>query len=1122
MAQGRWSKAAAVLVLAVLGATAAGARQAASVTSTATVSGGRLHGVVKSGTTPLPGVTVTARHALTGKKYSTTTDVRGQWQLNLAQNGHYVVRTELAGFAVGVSEAVVNASTPAAETNFELTLASRTQPVEATGEAQNAHIVDRRTTMRTLEGRGAQSLSLESTLSADTEAQTGTQTGSAELPTAAASADVSSESVAISGQSGQVSASVGQGMDRMRDAMEMARAQGGGQPGGLFGGGFGGGGGGFGGPGGMMGGGPGGGRGNFRGFNAAQPHGAIFWSGSNSALNAKSFSLRGQSQEQPASGTNKFGITFMSAPYLPGLTKPSGKDSIFLSLNGQRSSTPSDQYAMVPTVAERGGDFSASGLAKIYNPATQAQFAANGEANVIPLGSISPQATALLNYFPAPNLSGNDSYNYHLLTTAQTNITMLGARYMRTLGKNASMNKRQGFSSRRTQSQGLRQSINFNYNWTRTATDNVNLFPELGGKTQSASNSLSAGYTLGYHRINSIFTVNWNRSHSEVINFFTGKQDITTDLGMVGENGTALHSSALNYGLPNITLSSLTGLTEQQPDFSTQQTLSVSETVSWRLGKHNVRFGGDYRRVHNDLLGGSNATGTFTFTGLFTENASGSSSTGSALADFLLGLPQETTINTSAAKSYLRDNVLDGYAMDDWRVNSQLTMNLGVRYEYFAPYTEKNGHLAMVDTNPSGAFTSETEVQAGGAGSSSGRLPDGLVFGNHKAVSPRVGIAWRVPWIPQTVLRGGYGINFMVGQYGSFASTLAHEPMPNDASFVNEQTNLQSSSACARSTSTSCLTLAEGFGAPDTVGNYGVDPHYKLPYVQTWNVNLQKTLPWSIVLNVGYNGSKGSNLATTIAPWETTASTKTNPNDVSFTYAMGEARSRFQAGTLSVQKRLSGGLALGAFYKYAHAIDNAAAPAQNWQDLGAEESNSSYDVRHTLNGNYLYQLPFGYDKTWATSGLASRLLEGFSISGTFKFASGSPLTPSYQASVTDVARGTAGTQRPDRVAGQSVTAGGGSSKKWFNTGAFTTPTGDFGTASRYSISGPGTLTNDMTLSKTMQMGSTRSWELRATATNVFNTVQYSGVDTNVSSSTFGQVSSTGDMRKFQFETRFRF
>lgn len=1090
-----------------------------------TAAGGRLHGVVKSGQTPLPGVAVTAQNTLIGKRYATTTDITGAWSLTLAQNGRYVVRTQFAAFAAGVQEAVLNAASHEQTLNFDLTLASRAKAVPEQAEES----IPQGT--RQMATRGAQNLSLVSSLSADVETQatTGAQSGASELPTVAASSEFSSESVAISGQSGQVSAMAGQDMDRMRDQMESMRAQGG-QMGGLFGGG--GPGGGFGGPGGM------GGRGNFRGFNSAQPHGSAFWIGSNSALNAQPYNLRGSSETQPASGSNRFGLSLMSAPYIPGKTKPSGKDTFFLTLSGQRSSSPVDKYALVPTDAERCGDFSASGLPQIYNPATYAQFAASGNscvadgtANVIPAASLSAQALALLKYFPEPNLTGNSSYNYRLLSTAQTNSTQYGARYMRSLGKNASLPSGggRGFgSNRRNQNQGLRQSINLNYNGARTSADNVNIFPDLGGKTSTEQNSLSLGYTVGYHKLTNILTVNWNRSHSQVKNFFTGHEDVATELGIMGESGAALNQSALNYGLPSVTLSSFTGLTEQQPSDQTQQTISVSETLSLIHGKHNMRFGGDYRRVHNDVLGGSNATGTFTFTGLFTENAAGSSSTGSSLADFLLGLPQTTTIDSSASKSYLRDNVFDGFAMDDWRLSRAFTVNAGVRWEYFQPYHEKNGYLAMVDTNASGGFTSVTEVQAGGRGESSGALPDGLVHGNHHAFSPRVGLAWRVPRLPQTVLRAGYGINYMVGQYGTFASSFAHQPMVSNASFVNEQTNRAedasgtASSACARATTSTCATLAGGFSSPDTVGNYAVDPHYNLPYVQVWNVNLQKTLPWGLVMNAGYNGSRGSSLDIKTAPWTSTSSPNTNPNNVSFTYEQGAATSRFHAGTLSVQKRLSGGLALGAFYKYGHAIDNAASTAQDWQNLRAEEGNSSYDVRHSVNGNYLYELPFGPDREWATTGLLAHILEGLSLSGTFTFATGTPLTPTYQASVNEAARGSSGTFRPDRVAGQSITAGGGSVKKWFNTAAFTTPANTYGTASRYSIPGPGTVANNMTLAKTMRLGDMRSWEFRATSNNVFNTVQYSGVDTNVSSSTFGQVNATGTMRTFQFESRFRF
>jgi len=1117
--------------------------------------GGRLHGLATSGKVPLPGVTVTAQNTLTGKRYATTTDIAGGWSLTIPQNGRYVIRTQFAAFAAGSQEALLNAASHEQTVNFDLMLASRAAAQQAreaaeTGTGATAAVAR---AIQQLAANGAQSLNLISSMAEGTETQVAaSSTTGAALPSIAGNSDFSSESVAVSGQSGQVSPLAGVDMDRLRDALETARAQGlipGGQ-GGLFGGGggFGGGGfsgGGFGG-GGLGGGGfGGGGRGNFRGFNPGQPHGAVYWMGSNSALNAEPFSLEGQSQDQPASGSNRFGITFVSAPYIPRLTKPSGKDTVFLSVSGTRQSSPIDEYGIVPTAAERAGDFSAAGQPAIYNPTTLQQFVAggnpgipNGTPNVIPAMSISPQAIALLQYYPlanvAPGAATDD--NYHLLTTQQSNTTQAGVRYMRSLGANATQpggGRAGGGGGRRSQqSQGLRQSVNVNYNWSSTAQDNVNIFPQLGGKTSSDSNSVQAGYTLGYHKVTSIFNASWNRATSQNTNFFTNGVDIATQLGVLGPNRAALNPSPLNYGVPNIGLSVFTGLSEQQPSFSLAQTISLSETLSWIHGKHNMRYGGDYRRVHRDSLSGSNPTGNFTFSGLFTEDANGDAATGSSLADFLLGLPQQTTIDSVVTKAYLRDNAMDAFAMDDWRVMPSLTLSYGLRYEYYAPYTEKYGHLAFVDTNADGGFTGETEVESGGRGPFNGSLPRSLVFPVRTAFAPRVGIALRLP--KQTVLRAGYGMNYTVGQYGNFASNLAHQPP-----FANEQTNSeavdnQASSACARTLPVSCFTLANGFPAPQTTGNYAIEPHYPLPYVQAWNVDVQKRLPWGVVMNVGYNGAKGNHLDMRSAPRATPGSPGTDPTNLVFTYDQAEAFSKLSAGTLRVNKQMSGGIALGANYQYSHSIDDAGAVnggsqvvAQNWQDLDAEEGNSSFDVRHRVSGTYVYELPFGKGKLWVTTGTGAHVLEGFSVSGSFTFATGEPLSPSYSAATQSIECGTAGALRPNRT-GVSVTAGGGSLNEWFNRAAFSLPTGTpgycnaFGNAARNSIEGPGTVTNNMALSKTMQMGDTRSLEIRATISNVFNTVQYAGVGTVEDQARFGEVTSAGEMRAFQFTARFRF
>jgi hypothetical protein len=1091
----------------------------------------------------LPGVTVTAQNSLTGKRYSTTTDITGAWALAIPQNGRYVIRTQFAAFAQGTQEALLNATNHDQAVDFQLILASRAAQQQQREDAQAGQASQ---AIRQMVANGAQSLNLISALAGDTETQGGApgMSGVA-LPSIAGNSDFSDQSVAISGQSGSVSPLAGVDMDRLRDAMETFRAQGGmnggdGPGGGLFGGGVGGGGfggGGFG-PGGFGGGfggggrgGFGGGRGNFRGFNPGQPHGAVFWMGSNSALNAEPFSLHGQPQDQPASGTNRFGLTFISAPYIPGLTKPSGKDTVFLTLSGSRNSNPLDEYATVPTDAERAGDFSATGMAPIYDPTTQQQFTWNGGANVIPPGRISQQAKALLQYFPEPNIAGSIQ-NYHLLSTAQSNSTQAGIRYMRSIGANASPfgfggGRGGGGGRRASQNQGVRQSVNANYNWSHSAADNVNLFPQLGGKTGSDSDSLQAGYTLGYHKFTSIFNASWNRVNSHTTNYFTNGPDIETQLGILGPGETALNPTALNFGLPTVELSDIAGLNEQQPKFAISQTISLSETLSWIHGTHNMRFGGDYRRVHNDFLSSSNATGSFAFTGLFTQDLAGDAGTGSPFADFLLGLPEQTALNAAVNKSYLRDNVFDAFAQDDWRWRPSLTLMYGVRYEFFAPYTEKNGRLAEVATTPADGFATQTEVLAGQNG-----FPAGLVHPFRTAFAPRVGFAWRVPKLKQTVVRGGFGMNYTVGSYATFASTMAHQPP-----FANEQTNQEidangsPSSACALTGS--CLTLADGFPAPSSVGNYALDPHFKLPYVQTWNLDVQKTLPWGIVMNLGYNGSKGNHLDIVSAPRALASSPQTDPTNLIFRYEQGAAFYKFEAATLRVNKRMSGGVAVGANYQYSHAIDNAGAVgtvggvgAQNWTNLLDEEGNSSIDQRNKVQGNYVYELPFGQDRHWLTTGTGSHIMEGFSVSGTFTFASGMPLTPVFSASQLSVACGTGGTFRP-ALTGEPL--GLSSGRQWFSTGAFSEPAanpqypcGTFGNAPRNFITGPGTVQNNMSLSKTMSLGETRSLEIRATMNNVFNTVQYSSVDTNAASPTFGQVISPGSMRSFQFTSRFRF
>ena len=197
-----------------------------SAAPTPGVAGGRLHGVATSGKIPLPGVTVTAQNTLTGKRYSTTTDISGAWSLTIPQNGRYVIRTQFAAFAAGSQEALLNAAGHDKTVNFDLMLASRAleqqqQARTGTGAADDSTGMQG---LRQLAANGAQSLSLVSALAADTETQAGAPSnGGAALPSIAGNSDFSGESVAISGQSGQVSPMAGQNIEQIRDAMVRAR-----------------------------------------------------------------------------------------------------------------------------------------------------------------------------------------------------------------------------------------------------------------------------------------------------------------------------------------------------------------------------------------------------------------------------------------------------------------------------------------------------------------------------------------------------------------------------------------------------------------------------------------------------------------------------------------------------------------------------------------------------------------------------------------------------------------------------------------------------------------------------------------------------------------------------------
>ena len=1123
----------------------ASAGQAGVTASAAT--GGVIRGTVKAGAVPLPGVAVTATNTLTGKKYATTTDIDGAFAMTIPRNGRYVVKAALAAFATETKEVVVDSAglhdgkaDQVAE--FGMQLASRV----AEEEAQQAGTAS---ALAGLMQRGTQALSLSGESADLSDASAGGGNSGVQMPTLAGlgGADTATESVAVSGQMGETNGLANLSEDEIRDriqnAMEQARRQGGamgdisnavvGILGGMMGG-----------PGGGMGGGRGfrggGGRGGFRRFDLTQPHGAIFYEGGNGALNAAPFSVAaalgepGAQVVKPSSMSNRFGVSFVGSPFIPGLLKASTKQFVFFNLTGQRNINPEIFNGTVPTLAERSGDFSA--LAQtLYDPTTGLPIPGNNLMNA--QTPLSPQALALLNFYPAPNVSNAGALNnYQTVTNAGSNATRAALRFVRNFGQNSGIGR--GFRRQSSGPATLSQNLNFNGSYAHTASDARNIFLPLGGKIESTGYGITVGYMIGYGRFRNNASINWNRSHATTVNYFTnGATNPTVDAGVLVGDET-IQSNPFYYGVPSLSFggaTAFTGLSNTSPNDAINQTISFSDFVAYRHGKHNMRFGVDIRRVHADSIGTGSPLGSFSFTGYATEdpaaNCTASATvtcpvvpaSGSGFADFLLGLPQRASVQAGLNKTYLRENVYDGYAQDDWRALPNLTLNYGLRYEYFAPYVEKNNRLVNLDHNAN--FTAVEAVLPGQVGTYSGKFPQSLVNPDRSMFAPRLGFAYRpkLKYFRALVIRGGYGINYNTGQYATIAKQLA-----NQQPFAVTQTNLAGQQGCGTRTA---FTLAGAFNCSTAAvqSNYSANLNYRLGRVQIWDLDIQRTLPLGIVANIGYDGSKGSDLDMVRAP-NRTADGLLNNGAQPFDYEDSLGYSRFEALRVNARKRLQKGIALGATYQYGHSIDNASSiggaaqtVAQNDQDLKAEEGNSSFDIRQEVKGNWVFELPFGPNRALLSKGgFWSKALDGFSVSGDFTFATGTYYTPNYQLTVQETASGSSDSLRPNRNFGTPI---GGERRlgDWFNAAAFSAPAaGEFGTASRNSIEGPGTKVVDVSLSRTVQLGETRSFEARVTAANALNMVQYSGINTTLNSPTFGQVTGAAAMRTLTVIARYRF
>jgi hypothetical protein len=1113
-------------------------------------------GVVQSGALPIPGAAIVALTPDGQEGSSSSTDQNGIYTLRLPSPGTYTIRAVLAAFASVTRETTLTEADCSARLDFTLVLASRaaasqmspttpaapSAPSSPTHSSASSEANGRgRGPASSANGRGRggfQQLDVVTNAgeanAAAVDVSSETLRSELQLPPGF-STDAPTETLATTGTQGQANEMLlfggrggrgefgppgeegPDGFGRGGPGGDQTGFGGGANQGG-FGGGRGGPLGGPGGPGGFAGIG-GRGRGRIQGNANYTLGGSMF--------DAAPYPLNGRVREQPDYLQQRYGSSIGGPLTIPHVFNGGTRTSFFLNYSGNHSRTPVDAYSTVPTLAERAGDFSGN-PAIVIDPESGQPF----DGNRIPQPRIDPAARSLLAFIPLPNILG-DTQNFHYVTANSSNSNDVNLRVTHVFGAQPQRGAgggrgRGGFGPGARGGPGgqgpfgpggrgpaqARSVLNASVNYHGSSSVNSLTFPTIGGSSDNTGWNVPVTWMYLKGRFNNMLNVSYNRNSTSSTNLYAFNTDVAGDAGIQG-----VSSDPFDWGIPGLSFTTVADLRDRTPSRRVDQRIQISDTMMRAWGRHATRWGGDFRYLRLDSESNSNPRGSFVFTGLYTSalaNGRAVPGTGLDFADFLLGFSQQASVQYGPGELAMRGRAWSLFLQDDWRVRGNLTLNYGLRYEYASPYYEANNHLVNLDVTPD--FTAAVPVQAGGTGAFTGPVPTSLVEPDRNNFGPRVGLAWRAS--TGTTVRAGFGINYNLGAYGTIAQKLAAQPP-----FAVTSTSL--------GTAIVPLLLADPFASVDsstTTNSFGIDRAYKLGVAQIWNADLQRELPHNVSVNVGYTGTRGTSLDMLRAPNRNPDGGLRIEGVQPFLWESSEGHSTLHTITVRARKRLSRGVSFGGAYVWSHAFDNASSfgagggtVAQNDQDLDAEWGRSSFERRQTLNADYTIELPWGTGRPWLNHrGLLAQIFGGWSWSGSLVAQSGSPFTPRVTGNFVDVASGVNGTLRADYT-GAPIDLDDPTTLRFFNTDAFVIPAaGEFGTAMRNLIIGPGSRNVNMSLSKNLNLGRNRGATIRVQATNIFNTVQFASIDTVVNSPTFGQVTSVRPMRSVQLLLRFRF
>jgi hypothetical protein len=836
--------------------------------------------------------------------------------------------------------------------------------------------------------------------------------------------------------------------------------------------------------------------------------GSAFEFARNDALDSRNY-FDPPSQPVPPLDQHQFGAT-LGGPIVRD------RSFFFASYEGQRMQRSLTRTFSVPSDAVRNGNF--AGLGAICDPLT---IPATGSCtpfagNQIPASRIDPIASAFLLQVPRAT-SGGQVQNLTSVEEQTRDVDQVSVRLDHRLS-----NADQLFFRLSTFDADELQPFG-------TSSLQETLVPGFGRTLTTKTRNVSASHTrvFGTSMLNEL-RFGWMTVKGGQTSLNQGV-DFAGSVGLLG-----VTSDPRDVGYPQITTRGLYSTMGDPTIFTYRNNthFEVYDNVTLDRGNHRVKFGGYFFHLMMRPAQPDNARGAFTYTGQFTGNA---------FADFLLGYPTSATSGIGRGDEDGRTSWMHVYAQDDWRMRSNLTVNVGLRYEYNRHMSDVDNRLSSVDlATPGGRFVIASDENGHISPDAAELLPliplpyvtseaagweRGLLDPSTVRLAPRAGFALTLD-DARAVIRGGYGI--FLNQWAYSVQTAFARNLPF---FYTKQVDIPLDVRSPTLETRDILTS----NATGTIGATIMDFDYAVEYSQTWSGGIQYELLPTMMVEASYMGTwtLGADNATIRNVPEPGAGAiqprRPIPALSRINAIRFDGKSIYHGMTLKAERRLSNNYAFTAAYTLSTSHDDASSPGATESEANVpqdvrnifsetgEWASSSFDHRHVFVANGVYQLPFFSE----SGGVKEAVLGDWRVNAVMIAQSGAPFTVNLGVDQANIGAGPA--QRPNQLRDPNLPGGQRTPNGWFDTTAFSLPAPyTFGTAPRNSVVGPGLALVDVAFAKTWDVRGASQLEFRWEIFNLLNRANFDIPNRTFGTANFGRIFSARNPREMQLGLRFSF